>query len=108
MPRLKLVLNLNFKGAHLLKSLASMSKPQILHGVPYTVNELSNAYAYQPNALASFHFGTAVTLNQDPKAPKGIQLDPDWRTKAQPFLDAYRESLKLKTEQKLATRTTTL
>lgn len=85
-----------------------MSKPQILHGVPYTVNELSLAYAYQPDALTPFHFGTAVLLNQDPKAPKGIQLDPEWKTKAQPFLQAYRESLKCKTEQKLATRTTTL
>lgn len=85
-----------------------MSKPQILHGVPYTVNELSLAYAYQPGVAAPFHFGTAVLLNQDPKAPKGIQLDPEWKTKAQPFLQSYRESLKLKTEQKLATRTTTL
>ena len=85
-----------------------MSKPQILHGVPYTVNELSLAYAYQPDALTPFHFGTAVVLNQDPKAPKGIQLDPEWKMKAQPFLQEYRENLKRKTEQKLATRTTTL
>ena len=85
-----------------------MSKPEILHGVPYTVNELSLAYAYQPDVLTPFHFGTAVVLNQDPKAPKGIQLDPEWKTKAQLFLQEYRENLKRKTEQKLATRTTTL
>lgn len=75
-----------------------MSKPQILHGVPYIVNELSQAFAYATEPLL---FGTVVSP-MDPKAPKGIQLQPDWRTMAQPFLLAYRESLRLKTEEKLA------
>jgi hypothetical protein len=75
-----------------------MSKPQILHGVPYIVNELSQAFAYDTEPLL---LGTVVS-------PKGIQLQPDWRTKAQPFLLAYRKSLRLKTEEKLAATRNTL
>ena len=74
----------------------SQSKPQILHGVPYTVNNLSQALAYQPGAVPLL-FGEVQT-----GAPATLQLAPDWRTTAQPFLLAYRESLRLKTEEKLA------
>lgn len=93
---LKWGLKLNCKAASLLKS-PQMSKPQILHGVPYLVNELYQAFAYQPDSKPLL-FGTVVS----PQGSKGIQLQPEWRTTAQPFLLAYRESLRLKTEEKLA------
>ena len=75
-----------------------MSKPQILHGVPYTVNNLSQALAYQPDAPSPFLFGTVHVA----ESKTTLQLAPDWRTAAQPFLEAYRESLRLKTVEKLA------
>jgi hypothetical protein len=83
-----------------------MSKPQILRGVPYIVNELSQILAYQPDAEPLI-LGTVVSP-VDPKDPKVIQLHPDWRATAQPFLLAYRESLRVKTEEKLASARTTL
>ena len=95
MPPSSPALNLSSKRRHLLKVPAHMSKPQILHGVPYTVNNLSQALAYQPGA-SPLLFGTVA------ESKTTLQLASDWRTTAQPFLEAYRESLRLKTVEKLA------
>jgi len=71
----------------------SQPKPQILHGVPYIVNELFQASAYSaaPTNKTLPVFGTATPT-------KGIQLLPDWALKANVYLAEYRQTLKQKTE----------
>lgn len=74
-----------------------MSKPQILHGVPYIVNELFQASAYTTGSttVPAPVFGTVTT------GSKGMQLFPDWQLKAQAYLIEYRASLRAKTEASL-------
>ena len=75
----------------------SQPKPQILHGVPYIVNELfqASAYSAMPTNKALPVFGTATPA-------EGIQLLPDWNIKAQAYLSEYRQTLRQKTEESLA------
>ena len=77
-----------------------MSKPQILHGVPYIVNELFQASAYTMGSttVPAPVFGTVTT---ETSGSKGIQLLPDWQLKAQAYLAEYRASLRAKTEASL-------
>ena len=84
----------------------SKKKAQILAGVPYTcitardaVSDTGlRAYAYQSDLLIG---------SVDPKTLR-LQIRPDWETASQPFLHAYRESLRQATQEKLAARTTPL